>query len=159
MLVDDDNVQLGYTKGLRFTFRDADNVIQAMYYPFSGKETICLNNKIVSMARSYKLGTSHTFRSLNSDQYTVKFEVESLFKGKLKCSLFKNEKLIQEYKVFKTQRKQWPIYVLFICYGIVVGLTSSYFNLNFFQAALSFIPLILITLWFQKAKWVYESAS
>lgn len=159
MLANDDNVLVSYTKGLRFLFRDTDNVIEAMFYPFSGKEVIRLNGQVASTGQNYKFGSSHTITSKNSDKYSIEFEVESLAKGKLKCSLYKNDNLIQEYKVYKKQLKQWPIYIVFISYGIAVGVASSYFNLSILQACLAFIPLVLVSLWLQGSRWEYEYAS
>ena len=159
MLANDDRVLIGATKGMRFAFRDENNVIMAEYSPFSGKETIRLNDQIISARRSFRFGTSHTIELPNSHTYTIELEAKNVFKGKIECGLYKNEKLIQKYNVYRSQSRQWPAYAVLLFVGIVIGVATSQYKLNVWHAIMACIPFVAIAMWLQKSKWEYEIAS
>ncbi len=140
-------------------FRDSDNVIEAEFSPISGKELVRCNDQIVSTSQSLKLKTSHDFKSLKSHDYRIELKSESVAKGKLKCSLYRDQKLVQEYKLYRNQPSQWPVRIALIFIGIVIGVTSSYFKLNVWLVGLACIPFVLFALWHNRATWEYETAS
>jgi hypothetical protein len=159
VLVNDENVSVGYSKGMRFVFRDEDNVIEAEYSPISGKELVRCNDQIVSTSRSLKLKTSHDFKSSNSHEYRIELKSESIAKGELKCSLYKDQKLVQEYKLYRNRPNQWPVRIALIFVSIAIAIISSYFSLNVWLVGLASIPFVLFALWLKKTTWEYETAS
>lgn len=159
MLANDNNVFFSITKGIRLAFRDIDNVIVAEYSPFSGKETIRLNDQTVSQSRSYKLNSAHTIELPNSDVYKVKLEMKNIFMGKMQCSLFKNDTLKRRYKLFRTRNREWPTYVAIFLIAVVMGLVSGYFKMSAWYSVLACFIIVPITMILEKSRWEYEIAS
>ena len=69
---------------------------------FSGKETVYVNDELVSNKRSQSTLSEHEF-SLNGDNYKLEFEVLDKIKGELACRLYCNDKLV---KLFAARPKR-----------------------------------------------------
>jgi len=75
--------------GYHFYFRDGDTEIYAHGSAYSGKETIYVNDKKVSQFRNLGRKSVHKF-SIGKDNYEIEFDMISILKGLLHCTLIKN---------------------------------------------------------------------
>jgi hypothetical protein len=59
-----------------------------------GKESLYVNDELISTAFNWKFVSEHMFE-LNNNQMKIQLKVTSMLKGKLTCSLFENDVLIE----------------------------------------------------------------
>ncbi|MCL1147474.1 hypothetical protein AB4298_06370 [Shewanella sp. 10N.261.52.F9] len=125
--------QVTISNGYWYYFNDQDVRITAHGSGYSGKETIYLNDEVITEKRSFGMRSSHQFCHLGSD-YEVRFKVTSLFKGTVECSLYRSgEHLATETKAFldkdnKSARKQiFMCFVAGLIFGGLFALFTHYF--------------------------------
>lgn len=75
--------------GYWFYFNDEDRHFAVHGSGYSGKETVYLNDELVSSTRNYRTVSRHQFE-IGSDRYRVEYHVTSILRGEINCSLYKN---------------------------------------------------------------------
>lgn len=75
----------------KFTLDGAE--ISAYGSKWSGKETVYLNNEIISSKRSFRRSSKHFFEH-NGDEHCIHFNVTDILAGGMLCELYRNGKLI-----------------------------------------------------------------
>ncbi|GIU11250.1 MULTISPECIES: hypothetical protein [unclassified Shewanella] len=112
------------TNGYWYYFNDQDVRITAHGSGYSGKETIYVNDEVVSDKRNLvKMNSCHKFCHLGND-YEVRFKVTSLMKATVECSLYRNNQhLATETKAFLSKDNQSVKKQIFMCFlaGLVFG--------------------------------------
>ena len=90
------NAVIDVSDGYSFTFEIDGIVIRACGSGFSGKESVFLDDELVSETRTHKTTSAHEFTCGNID-YRVEFEVINMIKGQLACRLYRNDILSKLY--------------------------------------------------------------
>lgn len=88
--------------GYEFYFYDAGYEILAHGSSWSGKETIFVNGNEVSNFRNLGRHSLHPFE-IGADQYEVEFNMVSMMRGELHCTLVKNDVHFQTRKLSVTK--------------------------------------------------------
>ena len=129
---------LSVTKGFWFVFEDGINAIVAGGSGISGNEYIYVNGNLVSEQKSYSKISKHSFE-VDNNSYEVDFFVPEILKGKIECTLSKNNKAIKKYKTL--YKYEFSFYKIFIYFLIVFGYAFSiiYYHLS----AWSLIPFLV----------------
>jgi hypothetical protein len=124
-----DNVEVSLKAGAIFRFQLEDAQIIYKCSPFSGKEEILVNDKIISQSQNFKLNSQHAFSIDNAD-YELTFESKDLVKGNSECSLKRSGQLLKTYKLkyIKSENKPPLVYriiTLLLCVAIGVGISQK----------------------------------
>jgi len=121
------NDSFSITKGCFFIFEDNGNQIKAWFSALSGKETIFVNNVIVSTGKNYSRNSVSKFR-IKNDNYSISLIVKSFIKGPFVCTLSKNEKPFKRKSLIfnnsiRKNNKKYFFYstILYIVIGIILG--------------------------------------
>jgi len=134
------NVEVSFRDGAIFRFIIDDNEILYKCSPFSGRETVELNNEMVSETKNFKLRSSHNF-TINSNMYEISFESKNLLKGDSECTLKSEGKIIQAYRLqyIKPPKPSVIIRILPIILGLLVGIGISFKLIPFWLSIILFI--------------------
>ncbi|RXF06063.1 hypothetical protein [Pseudoalteromonas sp. PS5] len=104
-----ESVEVSFKEGATFIFQVDSNEIVYKCSPFSGKEFVSVNGKLVSESQNYKMKSSHKF-TIDGVEYEVTFESKDLIKGRNECSLNKEGVLVKLYKLKYIKPPKKPIY-------------------------------------------------
>jgi len=114
-----DDVSL--SNGYWFYFDDEGTQIAAHGSALSGKETVYVDREIASTKRSYKRTSTHDFQ-YKGHNYQVVFFMESMLKGTLSCSLYKDGKpLSTTRKSYSIKSFGWKIFFISMAIGAAFG--------------------------------------
>ncbi|WP_440055456.1 hypothetical protein ACSLBF_04755 [Pseudoalteromonas sp. T1lg65] len=102
-------VEVSFKEGATFIFQVDSNEIVYQCSPFSGKEFVSVNGKLVSESQNYKLKSNHKFM-VDGVEYEITFESKDLIKGRNECSLNKEGVLVKLYKLKYIKPPKKPIY-------------------------------------------------
>lgn len=111
------------TNGYWFYFRDENRQFAIHGSGYSGKESVYLNDQLISSLRNYRRHSQHQF-NVAQDNYRVEFNVTSILKGEIVCSLYKNEQLLEtETKAYTQDTTSTSLKKigLFFVGGIITG--------------------------------------
>jgi hypothetical protein len=127
-----DKKQVTVKNGYWFFFEDDGNKIAMHGSAISGKETIYVNDEVVSETRNYKFKSDHLFE-INGVEYNVEFKMKSMLKGELLCSLYRENKLLTTESKAYFQKDNKTILLTSLGAGFLVGLTIAFIFLKFFK--------------------------
>lgn len=109
------------SNGFWFYFDHEGMQIAAHGSALSGKETIFVDSEIVSAKRSFSRSSHHDFTH-NGHNYQVIFFMESILKGILSCSLYKDGELVSTTsKSYPMKPFNWKSFWLALAAGFIVG--------------------------------------
>ena len=120
--------------GYWYYFNDQELRITAHGSGYSGKETVYLNDEVVSDKRNLGMRSSHKFRHQDNN-YEVRFEVTSLLKGGVECSLYRNgQHIATETKAFLDKNNKAGYKQIIFCFiaGLVFGGLCAFLTHYFF---------------------------
>jgi hypothetical protein len=132
------------TKGFWFVFKDGNNEIVAGGSAFTGKEFVFFNKELIVQERSMKKTTKHVFFQ-NNNKYEVVFNVPEIMKGKIECSLYKNDSIIKRYKSHVAHKFSFKTLLVYIALGVAYGLISSIFKLPFWAAIIFLLSIVVLS--------------
>jgi Ca2+-dependent lipid-binding protein len=120
-----------------FIYQDGGNLIQIWGSNVTGKEKVYLNNELVSERTSIKMQSEHQFTDQQGQNYEVKFEMESLLKGRLKCVIKRDETILRSFRVDYGKGKNFSLtqFSLLILGSAIIGFligTFDFSNLTLF---------------------------
>ncbi|WP_111979452.1 hypothetical protein [Algibacillus agarilyticus] len=121
-----DKVEFSVKNGMSFTFNDEGNVVVYKANSLSGKESVIVNDQVVSESKNYKKHSTHQFE-YNEKNYTIELIVNSLIKGDVTCNFSVENKLITAYKLNYIKKKTnniIPLFVLLLV-GVLGGVLYS----------------------------------
>jgi hypothetical protein len=111
--------------GYKFYFQDGDNQIACFGSFFTGKEEVYINDDLVSSKRSMGFKSKHQFEFAEMN-YQIEFEMKNILSGRLECTYFKNNQLLEQQEqtsisLIKDPKKA----VLFVGGCFLVGFLSG----------------------------------
>jgi len=126
---------VGYGDGYHFYFDIDDDLIHAHGSAKSGKESIYVNDKLVTSKRSFRRKSCHTFKIANCN-YEIEFYMANLSTGELHCTLIKNgthvktqkKSLKQYYHIANKRTLIWSAII-----GAISGWSAMYYYLHYIQ--------------------------
>ncbi len=111
--------------GYKFYFQDGDNQIACFGSFFTGKEEVYINDDLVSSKRSMGLKSKHQFE-FAEQSYQIEYEMINMLTGKVECSFFKNEQLLeQQQQTLISLIKNPTQALLFIGGSFAIGFLSG----------------------------------
>lgn len=113
--------------GYWFYFDDEGTQIAAHGSALSGKEAVFIDGEIASTKRSFSRKSTHDFQ-YQEHYYQVVFFMESMLKGTLSCSLYKDGNLVSATKKSYTT-KNFPLKSFLI--GTAIGAVFGYLLILF----------------------------
>ncbi len=117
----------GLLRGVWFVFQDGSDVIRAWSSGLTGMERVYVNDELVSQKRSAGLKSEHEF-SINGDQFKISFNVISVLKGELLCSLGKNNTMIKKLRTrFNSTAYSFMVSLILIIIFALYAILSLYF--------------------------------
>ncbi|ABZ74927.1 hypothetical protein Shal_0351 [Shewanella halifaxensis HAW-EB4] len=109
--------------GYWYYFNDEEVRITAHGSGFTGKETIYVNDELITEKRNLGMKSAHEFCYLGND-YQVTFEVSSLLTATVVCTLYKNGKyMATETKAYLNMDSKSALKRIFMFFvaGMVFG--------------------------------------
>jgi hypothetical protein len=127
-----------------FIYQDGGNLIQIWGSNATGKEKVYLNNELVSERTSIKMRSEHQFTDQQGQNYEVKFEMESLLKGRLKCVIKRDETILRTFRVDYGKGKNFSLtqFLLLILGSAIIGFLIGTFDFSNLTLSL-FIAILL----------------
>lgn len=112
--------------GISFIFEDEGNKICIWGSTLNGKEKVYLNDTIISEKQNFKLkGSSHKFIDSEGNEFEVEFEIKSILKGEIKCTVLKNASKIKTFMAKYNQPKYLKFNIkslaIFALSGVILG--------------------------------------
>jgi len=115
-------------KGYIYMFKDGEDDIMARCSAWSGMEEIYFNDDLVSKKRNLGITSHHQF-NVNNHNYKMTFQVKSLLRGCIVCTVNKDSNLIgseeKTYYESNVGKLSWYL-LLFLGLGIIVGYLAGY---------------------------------
>lgn len=124
MIPELDREKVSLKHGYWFYFDDEGAQIAAHGSALSGKETVFVDREISSSKRCYKRTSTHDFQ-YQGHNYQVVFFVESMLKGTLSCSLYKDGKLVSATsKSYPMKSFSWKTFLPAMAVGAICGFSA-----------------------------------
>jgi hypothetical protein len=127
-----DKKQVTVRNGYWFFFEDDNNKIAMHGSAISGKETIYVNDEVVSETRNYRFKSEHLFK-IKGVKYKVEFKVKNMLKGELVCRLFREDKLLKTETKAYFQKDNKTILITSLATGFITGLVIAFVFLKFYK--------------------------
>ena len=121
------NNSFSITNGFSFAFKEGNTEITAGGSVFTGKEYVYVNDDLVSQKKSYSKNSKHPF-AFDNNNYEIQFLVTNILKGRMECSLLKNDKLIKKYKMDSNYKFNIFRLLAYLILGAAYGSVMSYYN-------------------------------
>ena len=108
--------------GTHFFFLDEDREINLWGSKFTGKEIVCVNEKIISEKRTYGFKSVHSF-NIDDDNYEIELEVVNPFTENMSCTLIKNGAHLKttKYSLWKDRSSFLKVFLTSFAVGAVIG--------------------------------------
>lgn len=137
--------------GVWFIWKDGNNIIRVWGSALSGKEKIYLNDTLVSENRNMTTNSAYQFKDSEENNYEVKTNVPSKFKGVVECEFkrngeLKNKQICKFISSRKFKIKHLGIFIL----GFVLIFLLHY-SLNISETIVFVLMFILIGFIFMNA--------
>lgn len=103
-------------------FDVGDNTIKVDLSSFNSRESVYVNDVLVSKKYNLKLHAVHAF-SIGNEAYEVRVSIASIFKGPINVALYRDGQQIDSdtYDLFPTGKKNGFTYSLISGFGFGVG--------------------------------------
>lgn len=138
-------------KGCWFVVRDGNNLIHIHGSNINGKESVYLNNELVSEKRNLHKKSEHEFEDKNNNSYQIEISVSDLYKGSLECKVYKNDELIKTFKTIlnTAKKKQTLSLIILIVLGGISGAIISIYHLPFYYLIVLLLVIFPVYLYFK----------
>lgn len=144
----------GLIRGVCFVINDAENIIKVWISSMSGMERVYFNDVLVSDKRSATLKSEHEF-FIEGNKFKVNIEVISFIKGKLLCTLTKNNDVIKELGSKFNNTSYGYIFTLIIIMSFVLyAVLSMYIDIPRWILIL-FISLVFVFKFFMNKQDIF----
>lgn len=119
----DNNISSSLTKGVTFCFEHNGNQIKTVASCLTGKESIYVNDKLVSKRFNVGFKSIHEF-SISGSQYEIEYEVENFITYRVRCTLIKDGTHIETKRFgFNHNRRE---YLKILAIAFALGAVSGF---------------------------------
>lgn len=114
-----------FRRGMTCYF-DVDGVTIGVWASaWSGREVVCVDDRVVSRKFSFRFVTRHPF-TWNGRRYEVRFIIDSMLRGEMRCELYRDGTLLDtdEFVIGTGRQSGWKI-AFWGLIGAVLGYTVA----------------------------------
>lgn len=101
-----------------FKYEDEDISLVACGSRRSGKEWVTANGDVVSEKRNMRRNSIHSFE-YGDHAYVVKYSVQSILKGVLRCEISKDKNVVKKYEATYLLGGGPAPFVIFVLFGVI----------------------------------------
>lgn len=151
-------------EGIWFVFNEGNHIIHVWGSLLSGKESIFVDEQLVSEKRSIKQNSEHIF-TIENNEYIVKVSAVHQLNGPLECHLIKNG-ISQSSYICKYERGEKAKQYLFLVTMLLIGIIGTPISLimnSSLPTVLLFFSIFIVTIVlikrnspFKKGEFIFE---